>query len=148
MPLLVRPCHRHRFRAVLNDAFRLRREVFAAEGVLEQDVGDGDAASYLVDLDAAGRVIATVRATPGAAAWFVVGHDRHILPFIRCGMTVRVLAPPVLLPGASQLSFAVLAGDPGDPGRPSRRLADGPLRLEDPDEDPSLFIRYGDRAVA
>jgi N-acyl-L-homoserine lactone synthetase len=186
MSLLIRPCHHHRFRAVLNDSFRLRRQVF--ESALEYDGFDGNAALYLVNLDAVGRAFATVRVRPGAACgpgartvemsrlcadprlsreqrletllelraaiallflrrrWtqgLVVGHDRHIQPFVRSGMTVRPLGPPVLLPGDSLLSFAVLATDPDGPALAAR----GPT-LQDPDEDPSLFTRYGDRAVA
>jgi N-acyl-L-homoserine lactone synthetase len=204
MLLLIRPRHHRRFRAVLNDSFRLRREVFEADRAdeigLEHDAFDGNPASYLVDLDDAGRVIATVRATPGSAAspvcadvprgadvaeisrlcvdpWLpreqrlqtvlrlragmaqlfgrrgwtrglVVGHDRHIQAFVRSGMTVRLLGPPVLLPGDSQLSFVVLASEPGRPERAAELMAGDPVRLRDPDEDLSLFTRYGDRAVA
>ena len=81
MSLLVRPCHHHRFRTVLNDSFRLRREVFVdrlgwslpdagrtAETGLEYDEFDGSAAYYLMNLSAAGAVIATVRITPSTAA--------------------------------------------------------------------------------
>jgi N-acyl-L-homoserine lactone synthetase len=186
MSLLIRPCHHHRFRAVLNDSFRLRGEVF--DSALEDDGFDGNAALYLVNLDPVGQTIATVRISPGAASergagavemsrlcadprlsreerrgtllelraamallflrrrWalgVVVGHDRHIQTFVRSGMTVRPLGPPVLRPGDSQLSFAVLATDPDGPALAAR----GPP-LQDPDEDPSLFTRYGDRAVA
>lgn len=212
MSLLVRPCHHHRFRAVLNDSFRLRREAFepgrTADSGLEQDSVDGNAAHYLVRLDSAARAIATARVTPGAAGglacdrlaaqmsvalprgphvvelsrlcvdprlgrearvqalvelracigllflrhgWtfgVAVGHDRHIQPFILAGMTVQVLGPPALLPGDSQLSFAVLIADP-DRLRPAGGFeVVQPFPLQDPDEDPSLFTRYGDRAVA
>lgn len=214
MSLLIRPCHHHRFRAVLRDSFRLRREVFAdrpdgaAGAGLEHDGFDGNAAFYLVNLDAAARVIATVRLTPGAAAaqtcdhlarrteapmplgshvvelsrlcadprlprtdrlrtllelragigllflrqgWthgVTLGHDRHIQPFIQSGMTVQALGPPLLLPGDDELSFAVLATDPDRPWQAAERAGGWPLRLQDPDEDPALFTRYGDRAVA
>jgi len=221
MSLLVRPCHRHRFHAVLNDCFRLRREVFVdqlgwrlpdadriAQTGLEYDAFDGDAAYYLVNLNAADRAIATVRITPSTApnlscdvlapqmglalprgphivemsrmcadpqlsreerreamlelracvgqlflkqGWshsIGVGYDRHIQPFVRTGMTVQVLGPPFVFPGDSQLSFAILATDPERPQRVAQLLARGPPRLDDPDEDPSLFDRYGDRAVA
>jgi N-acyl-L-homoserine lactone synthetase len=187
MSLLIRPCHRRRFRAVLNDAVRLGREVFG--NARDEDGFDGDAGLYLVNLDAGGRVVATVRIIPGAAAargprtvemsrlcadprltpaerlatlvelraamallrgrhgWtraLVVGHDRHIQPFVRSGMTLRAIGPPVLLPGDSQPSFAVLATDPDGPAL----AAGAPSTLQDPDADPSLFTRYGDRAVA
>lgn len=217
MSLLVRPCHHHRFRAVLHDSFRLRREVFSgrpdaapseAGSGLEHDDLDGGAAFYLVNFDAAGRAIATVRIIPGAASaqtcdrlarrmgapmprgsqvvelsrlcadprlartdrlrtllelragigllflrhgWThgaTVGHDRHIQPLIQSGMTVQVLAPPLLLPGDSELSFAVLATDPDRPWQAAGRPGGWPFRLQDPDEDPALFTRYGDRAVA
>jgi len=202
MPLLVRPCHHHRFRAVLNDSFRLRREVFeagAAAGGLECDPFDGNAAFYLVNLDPAGRVIATVRATPDSAGWadaaiprgpgvvelarlcadprlpgeerrrtlealraglallflrhgwtqaVVIGHDRHIQPFIRSGMTTRPLGPPALLPGDSRLTLSVMASDPDRHRWAAEFMAGRLARLQDPDEDPSLFTRYGDRAVA
>jgi len=35
-----------------------------------------------------------------------------------------------------------------DPQRVAELMAGSPPRLEDPDEDSSLFVRYGDRAVA
>ncbi|HEY4031933.1 MAG TPA: acyl-homoserine-lactone synthase [Caulobacteraceae bacterium] len=206
MLLFIRPCHHHRFRAVLNDAVRLRRETVQADR--EPDASDDEAASYLVKLDAAGRVIASVRAMPATACnldcdrlehgmesamprgahvveisrlcvapelqgeqrlravlelragmaqlfglhgWtqgVVVGHDDHIQPFIRSGMKVQALGLPVVLPGDSRLSFAVLASDPGRPGRAAELLAGSHPRLLDPHEDPSLFTRYGDRAVA
>src|ERR1700761_2926977 len=77
MSLLISPRHHHRFRTVLEDSFRLRREVFVdglgwslphadrtAQTGLEYDDFDGDAASYLVNLNSAGRVMAAVRITP------------------------------------------------------------------------------------
>lgn len=221
MSLLVRPCHRRRFLAVLNDSFRLRREVFVdqlgwrlpdadrtAQTGLEYDVFDGDEAYYLVHLNAAGRAIATVRITPSTApnlscdvlgpqmgvampraphivelsrmcadprlsreerrevmlelrvcvgllfmkqGWthsIGVGYDCHIQPFVRSGMTVQVLGAPFVFPGDTQLSFAIMATDPERPQRVAELLAGGPPRLEDPDEDPLLFDRFGDRAVA
>jgi N-acyl-L-homoserine lactone synthetase len=221
MSLLVKPVHHHRFRSVLADCFRLRREVFvdrlgwslphadrAAQTGLEYDEFDGSAANYLVNLNSAGRVMATVRITPSTApnlscdslakqmglvmprgphivemsrmcadprlsrderretmmelracigllflrnGWthsIGVGYDHHIQPFIRNGMTVEILGPPVIFPGDSEPAFAILATDPDRPQRVAEMLAGGPLRLEDPDEDPSLFARYGDRAVA
>ncbi len=221
MSLLVRPCHRHRFHTVLNDSFRLRREVFVehlgwrlpdadrtAQTGLEYDAFDGDAAFYLVNLNAAGRAIATVRITPSTApnlscdllgpqmgvvmprgphivemsrmcadprlsreerrevmlelracvgllhlkqGWthsVGVGFDCHIQPLARSGMIVQVLGPPFVFPGDSQISFAVMATDPERPERVAELLAGGPPRLDDPDEDPTLFDRYGDRAVA
>ena len=92
--------------------------------------------------------LAELFAKQGWTCGIVLGHDRHIQPFIRSGMTVQVLAPPVLLAGQSQLSFAVLASDPGRPEQAAGLLADDLAGLQDPDEDPSLFTRYGDRAVA
>ena len=81
MSLLIRPRHHHRFRTVLEDSFRLRREVFVdrlgwslphaertAQTGLEYDDFDGNAATYLVNLDSAGRAVATVRMTPSTAA--------------------------------------------------------------------------------
>ena len=221
MSLLVRPCHHHRFSAVLQDSFRLRREVFVdrlgwslpeagrtAETGLEYDDFDSQSAIYLVNLGAGERVIATVRITPSTApnltcdvlaprmgvtmprgphivemsrmcadpglsrderretmqelrasigllflqsGWshsVGIGYDRHIQPFIRSGMTVEVLGMPVLFPGDSELSFAILATDPERPRRVGEMLAGRAPCLQDPDEDPSLFTRYGDRAVA
>ena len=63
-------------------------------------------------------------------------------------MTVQMLGAPYIFPGDSQLSFAILATDPDRPQKVAELLAGGPPRLEDPDDDPSLFARYGDRAVA
>jgi acyl-homoserine lactone synthase len=77
-----------------------------------------------------------------------VGYDRHIQPFIQSGMTVQVLGPPMLFPGDDELSFAILATDPDRPQRVAEMLAGRPACLLDPDEDPALFTRYGDRAVA
>jgi N-acyl-L-homoserine lactone synthetase len=221
MSLLIRPSHRRRFQSVLDDCFRLRREVFVdllgwalpdagrvAETGLERDSFDGGEALYLANLNVAGRVIATVRITPSTApnltcdslarqmgimpprgphivemsrmcadprlareerrqtmlelracmgvlslksGWthrIGVGYDRHIQPFIRSGMTVQVLGPPMLFPGDGEPSFAILASDPDPPGRVAELLAGRVSGLEDPDEDPSLFTRYGDRAVA
>jgi hypothetical protein len=184
MPLLIRPCHHHRFRTVLRDSFRLRRDVF--ESALEYDGLEGNPALYLVELDAGGRAIGTVRIAHGAASqegtvemsrlcadprllrqerlstlrdlraaiaqlflrhgWnrgVVVGHDRHIQPFVLCGMTVQPFGPPVLLRADSQLTFAVLVTDPDGPAVAARGAS-----LQDPDDDPSLFTRYADRAVA
>jgi N-acyl-L-homoserine lactone synthetase len=221
MSLLIRPRHHHQFRAVLEDSFRLRREVFVdrlgwslpyaertAQTGLEYDDFDGNAATYLVNLDAAGRAVATVRLTPSTAAnltcdrlaaemgvvmprgphivemsrmcadprlsreerretmlelrvctgllflqngWthsIGVGCDHHIQPLIRSGMTVEILGPPVMFPGESELSFAILASDPDRPARVAQMLAGGPPRLQDPDEDSALLSRYSDRAVA
>lgn len=77
-----------------------------------------------------------------------VGYDHHIQPFIRSGMTVEILGPPVIFPGDTELSFAILASDPDRPQRVAEMLACGPARLDDPDDDPSLFARWGDRAAA
>src|SRR6185312_8715318 len=77
-----------------------------------------------------------------------IGYDHLIQPFVRSGMTVQVLGAPFIFPGDDQLSFAIMATDPERPQRVAELLAGGPPRLEDPDEDPSLFDRYGDRAVA
>jgi N-acyl-L-homoserine lactone synthetase len=221
MSLLIRPCHRHRFCAVLNDSFRLRREVFVdhlgwclpdanrtAHTGLEYDAFDGDAAFYLVKLNTAGRAIATVRMTPSTApnlscdilgpqmgvvmprgpqivemsrmcadrrlsreerreamlelracigllfmrqGWthsLGVGYHHHIEPLVRSGMTVQVLGAPFVFRGDSQLSFAILTTDPERPHRIAELLTGGPPRLDDPAEDPSLFDRHGDRAVA
>jgi N-acyl-L-homoserine lactone synthetase len=221
MSLLIRPRHRRRFQGVLNDCFRLRREVFVdnlgwslpdAERTaltgLERDAFDDGEALYLANLNLAGRVIACVRITPSTApnltcdslagqmgvapprgphivemsrmcadprlareerretmlelracigllshrsGWthrIGVGYDRHIQPFIRSGMTVQVLGPPILFPGDGEPSFAILAADPDPPRRVGHLLAGGAACLEDPDADPSLFTRYGDRAVA
>jgi N-acyl-L-homoserine lactone synthetase len=221
MSLLITPRRHHQFHTVLEDSFRLRREVFVeglgwslpnagrtAQTGLEYDEFDGNAATYLVNLNKAGRVMATVRITPSTApnvtcdslakamgivmprgphivemsrmcadprlsreerretmmelracigllflkeGWthsIGVGYDHHIQPFIRSGMTVEILGPPVVFPGDSELSFAILASDPDRPQRVAEMLAGGPPRLEDPDQDPSLFARYGDRAVA
>jgi N-acyl-L-homoserine lactone synthetase len=221
MSLLIRPCHRHRFRAVLEDSFRLRREVFVerlgwrlpdagrtAQTGLEYDAFDGDAVFYLMHLNAAGRAIATVRITPSTApnlscdvlaaqmgvvmprgphivemsrmcagqrlsreerrevmlelracigmlflkqGWthsIGIGYDSHIQPFVRSGMTVQVLGAPYIFPGDSQLSFAILASDPERPQKVAELLTRGWPCLEDPDDDPSLFARFGDQAVA
>jgi N-acyl-L-homoserine lactone synthetase len=77
-----------------------------------------------------------------------VGYDHHIQPFIQSGMTVQVLGAPMLLPGDRELSFAILASDPDRSKRVAGMLTGRPPCLQDPDEDPSLFARYGDRAVA
>ena len=221
MSLLIKPRHHRHFRTVLEDSFRLRREVFV-DGLgwslphadrtqqtgLEYDDFDGNRATYLVSLDGAGRAVATVRLTPSTSpnltcdslaakmgiaiprgphivemsrmcadprlsreerretmqelractgllflhnGWshsIGVGYDHHIQPLIRSGMTVEILGPPVIFPGDSELSFAILASDPDRPARVALMLAGGPPRLQDPDEDPALFSRYGDRAVA
>jgi len=220
MSLLIRPIHHRRFRAVLNNAFRMRREVFVdrlgwslpdaertAETGLEYDAFDGAAAFYLVNLSG-GRVVATVRMTPSTAAnltcdhlaaqmgvemprgpdivemsrmcadpqllpddrretmlelracigllflrqgWsqsIGIGYDRHIQPFIRSGMTVQVLGAPMIFPGDDEPSYAILASDPDRARRVAELMAGRSWRLDDPDEDPSLFIRFGDRAVA
>ncbi|MGZ3278223.1 MAG: acyl-homoserine-lactone synthase [Caulobacteraceae bacterium] len=220
MSLLIRPCHHHRFRAVLNDSFRLRREVFVdrlgwslpdaertAETGIEYDAFDGSAAFYLVNLSG-GRVVATVRMTPTTAAnltcddlagrmgvemprgprivemarlcadprlspdersqtmrelracigllclrqgWsqsIGIGYDRHIQPLIRSGLIVQMLGAPMIFPGDDEPSFAILAIDPDRPERVAELMAGQSWRLDDPDEDPSLFIRHGDRAVA
>jgi acyl-homoserine lactone synthase len=221
MSLLIRPRHHRRFQTVLNDCFRLRREVFVdrlgwslpdagrtAETGLECDQFDGGEALYLANLNVAGQVIATVRITPSTApnltcdslarqmgimpprgphivemsrmcadprlareerretmlelracmallslrcGWthrIGIGYDRHIQPFVRSGMTVQVLGPPMMFPGDGEPCFAILATDPDPPRRIAELLAGRPPRLDDPDEDPSLFTRYGDRAVA
>jgi len=221
MSLLIRPCHHHRFHALLRDSFRLRREVFVdrlgwslpdgartTETGLEYDAFDDNAAIYLVNLGAAEKVIATVRVTPSTAPNLTcdvlapqmgvamprgphivelsrmcadprlsreerretmlelracvgllflkygfthsvgIGYDRHIQPFIQSGMTVRVLGAPMFFPGDDELSFAILATDPDRPQRVAEILARRPARLQDPDQDPALFTRYGDRAVA
>ena len=221
MSLLIAPRHHHRFQSVLKDSFRLRREVFVdglgwslpnagrtAHTGLEYDDFDGAAASYLVNLNSAGQVMACVRITPSTEpnvscdslaqamgivmpreahivemsrmcadprlsreerretmmelracigllflrnGWthsIGVGYDHHIQPFIRSGMTVEILGQPTIFPGDSEPSYAILASDPDRPQRVAQMLAGGPPRLEDPDEDPSLFARYGDRRVA
>ena len=221
MSLLVRPSHHHRFRTVLEDSFRLRREVFVdhlgwrlpdAERTtlsrLEYDAFDSGDAWYLVHLNTVARAIATVRITPSTApnltcdrlaaqmglviprgphivemsrmcadpklsreerrevmqelracigllflkqGWthsLGVGYDHHIQPFIRSGMTTRPLGPPALLPGDSQLTLCVTASDPDRHRWAAEFMAGRLARLQDPDEDPALFTRYGDRAVA
>lgn len=73
-----------------------------------------------------------------------VGYDHHLQPFIRSGMSVQVLGAPFIFPDDQHLSFAILAHDPDR----ARRVASGPDCLQDPDEDPGLLIRYGDRQTA
>ena len=179
----------------------------AAGTGLEYDAFDDNAAVYLVNLDAAQRVVATVRLTPSTtpnlscdvlgpqmgvvmprgphivemsrlcadprlsrearretmlelracvgllflgSGWshsVGVGYDRHIQPLVQSGMTVEVLGA-MLFPGDSELSFAILATDPDRNQRVAEMLAGRSAGLQDPDEDPSLFTRYGDRAVA
>ncbi|MEI9890093.1 MAG: acyl-homoserine-lactone synthase [Caulobacteraceae bacterium] len=221
MSLLIEPRHHRRFRSVLEDSFRLRREVFVdglgwdlphahrtAETGLEYDDFDGDAATYLANLNAVGQVMASVRITPSTQpnlacdslarrmgivmprgphivemsrmcadprlsreerrqtmlelracvgllfmrnGWthsVGVGYDHHIQPFIRSGMTVEILGPPVVFPGDSEPSFAILATDPDRPARVARMLAGRPACLQDPDKDSSLFARFGGRRAA
>jgi acyl homoserine lactone synthase len=77
-----------------------------------------------------------------------VGYDHHIQPFIRSGMKVEFLGPPVFFPGDEALSFAIMATDPDRPMHLAELLAGRPTCLQDPDEDPTLISRYGDHAVA
>ena len=221
MSLLIEPRNHRRFRTVLEQSFRLRREVFVdslgwslphaartARTGLEHDEFDGNAATYLVSLDGTGRVTATVRLTPSTApnltcdslgpqmgicmprgphivemsrmcadprlsrderrdamlelrvcagllfmrnGWthsIGVGYDHHIQPFIRSGMTVEILGPPAIFPGDGELSFAIMASDPDRPARVAQMLAGRAPCLEDPDADPTLAARWGERAVA
>ena len=75
-----------------------------------------------------------------------VGHDHHIQPRIRAGLKVEMLGPPVIFPGDRDPSFAALTSDPEM--RLAAVMAGRPGCLQDPDEDPSLIARYGERAVA
>ena len=77
-----------------------------------------------------------------------VGYDHHIQPFVRNGIKVEILGPPVIFPGDSDPSFAILSSDPDRPARLAQLLGGRPDCLQDPSEDPSLIARYGDRAVA
>jgi N-acyl-L-homoserine lactone synthetase len=73
MALLIRPQHRATFSKLLDDSYRLRHLVFVermgwhlpkTDNVLEIDEFDGGAAAYLLKLDKADRVVATLRITP------------------------------------------------------------------------------------
>lgn len=221
MALLIQPKHHARFRRVLQECFRLRREVFVdrlgwalpnaeavAETGLEVDEFDNGSATYLAKLGEDGRLEATLRITPSTEpnvscdvlakymgiamprgphivemsrmcadpalskddrravmldmricistlfmrnGWthgIGVGYDHHIQPFIRGGMKVEILGPPVIFPGDRDPSFAMITSDPDRAARLERLLDGRPNRLQDPSEDFSLIARYGDRAVA
>lgn len=77
-----------------------------------------------------------------------VGYDHHIQPFIRGGMKVQILGPPVVFPGDRDLSFAIMASEPYPADTSAQWLEGQPSCIQDPDEDPTLIARYGDRAVA
>jgi N-acyl-L-homoserine lactone synthetase len=73
MALVIRPQHRHRFGALLDEMYRLRRRVFVErlgwkipgdDGVHETDQFDDGGCLHLVTFDANGRVAASSRLTP------------------------------------------------------------------------------------
>ncbi len=77
-----------------------------------------------------------------------VGYDHHIQPYVRNGLTIQILGPPVIFPGDREPCFAIMTSDPNRVERMAELLGGRPNCLQDPDEDPSLIARYGQRAVA
>ena len=74
-----------------------------------------------------------------------VSYDRHIQPFVRIGMKVEILGAPFQFPGDSEFSFGwMVSQNPGKPNAIRDFLGTDVGRLQDPAEDPALFIRYGD----
>ncbi len=75
-----------------------------------------------------------------------VSYDRHIQPWIRVGMQVEVLGSPFLFPGDKEFSFAWMVSQNAEkPNAILDFLGADTGRLQDPDENPELLIRLGDR---
>lgn len=78
-----------------------------------------------------------------------VAYERTLQVWIRSGMTVQVLGAPMRFPGDRHLAYACIASE--DPNRPDGVLDFLGARtgaLEDPDQDPALLARFGQRAIA
>lgn len=78
-----------------------------------------------------------------------VGYDSMVQRLIRTGMVIEVLAGPWLFPGDGEISVGILGHE--DPLRSdalTEYLGARVDSLQDPETDPSLFARYGDRVVA
>jgi N-acyl-L-homoserine lactone synthetase len=78
-----------------------------------------------------------------------VAYERTLQAWIRSGMTVQVLGPPMKFPGDRHYAYAAVAAE--DPARPDGVLEFLGARegaLQDPDQDPSLLARFGRRAIA
>jgi N-acyl-L-homoserine lactone synthetase len=78
-----------------------------------------------------------------------VGYESMLLQLIRTGMVIEVLAGPWMFPGDREISVGMLGHE--DPERPEALVEYLGARvdsLQDPESDPTLFARYGDRVVA
>ncbi len=80
-----------------------------------------------------------------------VSKDSHIQPWIRIGAKVEMIGTPFQFPGDQEFSFGwMLSDSEAKPNAIAEFVgATGPAKhLQDPDADPDLLIRYGDRRVA
>ena len=78
-----------------------------------------------------------------------VAYDRTLQVWIRSGMTVEILGPPIRFPGDRHLAYPAVASE--DPARADGVLAFLGARsgsLEDPAMDPTLLARFARRATA
>lgn len=134
MALLIEPRHHARFAKVLEQVFRLRRKVFAeqlgwalpgTEGGLEVDAFDHGPSIYLVVLDEADQVAATVRLTPSAEP----NVSRDVL-----GPLMGLVLPS----GPHIVEMSRLCADPGL-SREARGAAMADLRLS----TAALFLKRG-----
>jgi acyl-homoserine lactone synthase len=75
-----------------------------------------------------------------------VSSQRHIQPWIRSGLKVEILGAPFVFPGDSEYSFGwMVSRNAEKPNAILDMLGADSGRLQDPDEDPSLIERFGDR---
>ena len=77
-----------------------------------------------------------------------VSYDRHIQPWIRSGLRIEILGAPFKFPGDSEYSFGwMVSRNTEQPNAVLDLMGTSPRRLQDPDEDPGLIARYGDRVL-
>ncbi len=76
-----------------------------------------------------------------------VSYDRHIQPWIRTGLRIEILGAPFKFPGDSEYSFGWMVSRNTEQPNAVLDLMGGQKRLQDPDEDPGLIVRYGDRLL-
>ncbi|HTI67114.1 MAG TPA: acyl-homoserine-lactone synthase [Caulobacteraceae bacterium] len=113
---------------------------------VDPDLDEGERADALLELRVAQ---VELFARHGWKRSIGVAYERTLQVWIRSGMTVEILGPPIKFPGDRHFAYAAVASE--DPNRPDGVMAFLGARsgaLQDPEQDPSLLARFGRRATA
>ncbi len=112
---------------------------------VDPDLGKAERDDILLDLR---RSQAELSDACGWSHKLGVSYDRHIQPWIRSGFNVEILGAPFRFPGDAEYSFGwMVSRNAAHPSLILDLLEARRKYLQDPDTDPGLLVRYGDRVL-